>query len=116
MSRRRDPNLGKAVEAARKLLEADPDLSKAAACRQATQDTGTTLNVASCNYRTQHAPPVIETPDDLLETPTDTAEIPVFVRDYSSQPKHLLYPIGDLHIGAKEHAGDRLDEWLKFIR
>jgi hypothetical protein len=114
MADRRKPDLSVAVERAKELLAADPNLSKSDACRQASTDTGTQLSRNTFNYRIEHAPPEIQTMDGLNEE-INESEIPVFVRDYSHQPKHSIYPVGDLHIGAKEHQEDRLDEWLKYI-
>lgn len=42
-------------------------------------------------------------------------EIPVIVRDYSSQDKHYVYPLGDLHIGAKQHNGPMWESWLSYL-
>ncbi len=52
--------------------------------------------------------------DGLRETPEGN-EIPVFIRDYRDQASHRIYPIGDLHIGAKSFAEPALDEWFDYI-
>lgn len=52
--------------------------------------------------------------DGLREDPEGN-EIPVFVRDYRHQSEHRIYPIGDLHIGAKSFAEHALDEWFAYI-
>lgn len=42
-------------------------------------------------------------------------EIPVIRRDYSGQDRHFIYPLGDVHIGAKTHNAPMWEEWLKFV-
>lgn len=42
-------------------------------------------------------------------------EIPVIRRDYSDQDRHFIYPLGDVHIGAKTHDAKTWEEWLKFV-
>lgn len=115
MSRQRSPDLSRAVEWARKYLEDNPKASRSEAAREASKATGQDLRRQTLNYRLEHAPPALVEHDNLNEVPTDTREIPVFTRDYSSQAKHTVYPVGDLHMGAKEHAAERLDEWLDYI-
>jgi lambda repressor-like predicted transcriptional regulator/predicted phosphodiesterase len=54
--------------------------------------------------------------DDLSESPSvGYEEIPVFVRDYSDQDHHYIYPLGDVHIGSPAHAADRWSEWLGYL-
>ena len=113
----RKADISRAVEEARKLMEKHPDKSRTAICQAASIAIGKPpgfLKRSTLQYRLATAPPEPQPQDGLDEIP-DAAEVPVFVRDYSHQPKHLIYPVGDLHIGAAEHQGDRLDEWLKYI-
>lgn len=70
----------------------------------------------------QHAvhelPPEKDAPvvkDGLREFGTDGSEVPVFVRDYSDQPHHRPYPIGDLHIGSPSFAERACDQWFSYI-
>jgi len=42
-------------------------------------------------------------------------ELDVIVRDYSEQETHLVYPLGDVHKGAKMHDRKLWREWLRFI-
>ncbi|MBV9805232.1 MAG: hypothetical protein JO130_18685 [Solirubrobacterales bacterium] len=42
-------------------------------------------------------------------------EIPVVRRDYSHQEKHYLYPLGDLHVGAKMHNEKMWSQWLAYL-
>ena len=54
-------------------------------------------------------------PDALGDSISDPEEIPVIIRDDSSQPNHYVYPLGDLHKGAAKHQGDRWREWLDYL-
>lgn len=42
-------------------------------------------------------------------------EIPIIHRDYSGQAKHYIYPLGDLHIGAKQHNDDMWRQWVAYL-
>lgn len=42
-------------------------------------------------------------------------EIQVIYRDYSSQSKHSIYPLGDVHKGAATHHADKWREWLDYL-
>ena len=42
-------------------------------------------------------------------------EIPVIVRDYSSESKHYVYPLGDVHIGAKTYNEALWLKWLGYL-
>lgn len=42
-------------------------------------------------------------------------EIPVIRRDYSGQEKHAIYPLGDVHIGAKQHDAAMWEQWLGYL-
>lgn len=56
------------------------------------------------------------TNDDLSEEPSEGfVEWPVFVRDYSDQDHHYVYPLGDVHVGSPAHAEDRWAEWLGYL-
>jgi hypothetical protein len=115
VGRTRNPAISRAVETARELIRQHPDWSMSKVAREAGKTNGTQLSRVALDYRLKHDPPEAHQPDDLTETP-DVSEIPVFVRDYSDREFHRVYPIGDLHIGAAEHAADRLDEWLRYIQ
>lgn len=54
-------------------------------------------------------------PDPLRDEVTDPQEIPVVFRDYSSQPHHYVYPLGDLHKGSAKHQGKRWRQWLEYL-
>jgi UDP-2,3-diacylglucosamine pyrophosphatase LpxH len=54
-------------------------------------------------------------PDALRDDVVDPQEIPVIFRDYSSQPHHYVYPLGDLHKGSAKHQGRRWREWLGYL-
>jgi hypothetical protein len=43
------------------------------------------------------------------------SEIQVISRDYSDQGKHLIYPLGDVHLGAKTHNEEKWAEWLAYL-
>lgn len=108
MSAKPRADISRKVEEARTLLAEKPELSRAAAAKQVG------LAPRTLGYRLDTFVPSPENPDGLSEVPSP-AEIPVFVRDYSDQPNHRIYPVGDLHMGAAEHQGDALDEWLSYI-
>lgn len=42
-------------------------------------------------------------------------EIPIIRRDYSGQDKHYIYPLGDVHLGAKSHNDPMWREWLAYL-
>ena len=42
-------------------------------------------------------------------------EIPIIRRDYSHHDKHYLYPLGDLHVGAKMHNAKMWGQWLSYL-
>lgn len=98
------------VDRALELLRSGRVKTIAEACRR----TGAAKSTVSDNWR-KEIPPAAHVPDDLGEFPTERSEIPVFVRDYSDQEYHRIYPIGDLHIGSPEHAGSALDGWLNYL-
>lgn len=107
MSAQPHAEVSRKVEEARKLIAAGKSRTDAAA---AVGLPRTTLG-----YRLDHFTPAEHVPDNLPDTPTDAAEIPVFERHYEDQESHRIYPIGDLHIGSKNHADDRLDDWLGYL-
>lgn len=45
----------------------------------------------------------------------EASEIEVIVRDYSHQEKHSIYPLGDVHGGAKTHNRVKWEEWLGYL-
>jgi hypothetical protein len=53
----------------------------------------------------------------VRERPTTSIpdEIPVITRDYSSQDRHYIYPMGDVHLGAKNHNASMWQEWLRYL-
>lgn len=98
------------VDRAVELLRSGRVPTIAAACRE----TGAPKSTVSDRWKKEATPPE-QSPDELHEFPTVRPEIPVFVRDYSSQSSHRIYPIGDLHIGSPEHADSALDGWLDYL-
>lgn len=54
-------------------------------------------------------------PDHVPETDDDPEEMPLIHRDYSSEGKHYFYPIGDVHLGARNHHAKLWGQWLKFL-
>ena len=46
------------------------------------------------------------------ETPE---ELQLIRRDYSSESRHYLYPLGDVHLGAKHHHGRMWQQCLDFL-
>ena len=44
----------------------------------------------------------------------EAAEIPVIRRRYDAD-KHYVYPLGDVHLGAREHKAEQWEEWLGYI-
>lgn len=42
-------------------------------------------------------------------------EVPLIKRDYSGEKKHYVYPLGDVHIGAKNHHAQLWREWLGYL-
>jgi hypothetical protein len=45
----------------------------------------------------------------------EASEIAVITRDYSHEEKHSLYPLGDVHKGAKTHNQAKWEEWLRYL-
>lgn len=43
-------------------------------------------------------------------------EIPVIYRDYSSESRHFIYPLGDVHKGSKTHNKEMWRDWLAYLR
>lgn len=43
------------------------------------------------------------------------SEIQVIHRDYSNESKHSIYPLGDVHIGAKGHHPKKWEGWLGYL-
>jgi hypothetical protein len=50
--------------------------------------------------------------DATLEAGT---EIKVIYRDYRNEEKHSLYPLGDVHAGAKTHNRAKWEKWLGYL-
>ncbi len=42
-------------------------------------------------------------------------EVPVIKRDYSSQEKHYIYPLGDVHMGARHHHAGLWQQWIDHL-
>jgi hypothetical protein len=42
-------------------------------------------------------------------------ELQLVQRDYSDENRHYLYPLGDVHIGAKQHAAKMWQQWVDFL-
>lgn len=45
----------------------------------------------------------------------ESTEIQVITLDYSDQEKHSIYPLGDVHKGAKSHNRVKWEEWLGYL-
>jgi hypothetical protein len=52
---------------------------------------------------------------DKLSHEVDERPIPVVVRDYSHLDCLYVYPLGDVHLGAKRHVSERWAEWLAYL-
>lgn len=70
----------------------------------------TTVNDAFTRT-TRRAPSTI---DDLSHN-VDGPELEVVIRDYSHLDALYVYPLGDVHIGAKRHVSERWLEWLAYL-
>lgn len=42
-------------------------------------------------------------------------ELPIFFRDYSGEDVHYVYPLGDVHLGAKMHDAEKWARWLGYF-
>lgn len=42
--------------------------------------------------------------------------IPVIFRDFKDETRHYVYPLGDVHIGAKSHNSELWEDWLEYLR
>lgn len=52
------------------------------------------------------------------QTPTpvdEPTEIPVIYRDYSHEDRHFVYPLGDVHLGARTHNSSVWTDWLDYL-
>jgi hypothetical protein len=47
--------------------------------------------------------------------PDDGGEIPVIVREYDEE-RHLVYPLGDVHLGSMQHDAKKWAQWLQFVQ
>jgi predicted phosphodiesterase len=54
-------------------------------------------------------------PDDLSGGTSFLEEIPVIRRDYSHLEQLHVYPLGDVHLGAKMHDAERWADWLRWL-
>lgn len=55
---------------------------------------------------------------DPVQTPAmelEPNEIPVIVRDYSDLEKLHVFPLGDVHIGARAFQADKWGEWCRYV-
>lgn len=41
--------------------------------------------------------------------------VPVIIRDYSSESRHYVYPLGDVHVGAASHNSELWEDWLEYL-
>jgi hypothetical protein len=53
--------------------------------------------------------------DDLSHDADQFEEVPVIVRDYTHLDSLHVYPLGDVHIGARMHQADRWREWVGYL-
>jgi len=103
------------VDAARKLIQADPDLSYAKVARQ-VGTTGETLRRRLNDLDRDGAPGGGQiTPADPLDTELDPGEIPVVKLDYRDSDVLYVYPLGDIHKGSPQHAGEKWRSWLEYL-
>lgn len=83
---------------------------------EAARATGAARTTVRDNWHDEQGGPA-DTPDNLrTDLVTDASEIPVFYRDYSSEPHHFVYPLGDVHKGAPQHQRARWREWLGYVQ
>jgi len=50
------------------------------------------------------------------EVEAPPVEVPVIHRDYSGESRHYVYPLGDVHLGAKRHSPELWEDWLGYLR
>ena len=43
-------------------------------------------------------------------------EVPVIERDYSGESRHYIYPLGDVHMGAKTHDTVMWEDWIEYLQ
>lgn len=113
-----DPKTTAAVERVRDLLASDPSLSTRAACGQVGINESTfrrrlqiegnpaPRGVPGAQLASVHQPGRLEGAD---------VEIPVIHR-YFEGDSHSVYPLGDLHLGSRAHAGAKWREWLGWFK
>lgn len=53
--------------------------------------------------------------DDLSHDADQFEEVPVIIRDYTHLDSMYVYPLGDVHIGARMHQAKRWTEWLGYL-
>jgi UDP-2,3-diacylglucosamine pyrophosphatase LpxH len=52
---------------------------------------------------------------ELPEADADPEELQLVKRDYSGENRHYLYPLGDVHLGARSHHGKMWQQWVDFL-
>lgn len=92
-------------------LQAVAEIDSGASIRSVARKIGVNESSLRRRYHRRGA----GVPDALQSSVADPEEIPVIVRDYSSQPHHYVYPLGDLHKGSGKHQGRRWREWLAYL-
>jgi predicted phosphodiesterase len=81
--------------------------SKAAAARELGIPSSTFKDMLA---REQHTPA-----DPAADVEPGFVEIPVIFRDYSHLRRLYLYPLGDVHLGARSHNADAWAKWLGYL-
>lgn len=86
------------------------ELSKA----QAARNLGVARKTLSDAYERQ----ALQGPVDAgpaVGGPTEQDEILVIERFYTEESKHLVYPLGDVHVGSPEHNAVKWQKWLGYL-
>lgn len=100
----------------RRLLDADPELTKSAACKAVG------LSESTYRYREGNGARAAAPQDFIMDgEPADVPRsvddqlIPVFEVDYSHLGSLDVYPLGDIHKGAVAHAQAQWRQWLAYL-
>lgn len=76
------------------------------------------FGVGKDSVRRYKAAKAIGTPvpvDNLSHAADQFEEVPVVIRDYTHLDSMYVYPLGDVHLGARMHQADRWREWLGYL-
>lgn len=104
------PALNPSVAEAVALLRSGEETTAAAAARR----TGAPSSSVRDAWRVaREGGPKGGQPD--LPTHIGLREVPLIVRDYSHAEKHYVYPLGDVHKGARMFMRDKWNTWLRYL-